>query len=149
MMFKVLERPQFSAAQSALFPVYFGMQSLLPVVMAVTYPGSGGLMGGPAGLAGVFDAPNRWTVLVPLALMASSGLLNLVVMLPAVKECMAARRAQEKKDGRKAYDPPPHSPEMASLNSRFGRLHGISSLLNLGTFLVTIRYAFTLAARFE
>lgn len=53
----------------------------------------------------------------------------------------------EKKDGKKSYDAPPHSQDMAALNKRFGKSHGISSLLNLGTFVATLAYGFTLAAR--
>jgi len=36
---------------------------------------------------------------------------------------------------------------MVALNKRFGMLHGISSLLNLGTFIATVVYGFTLADR--
>lgn len=53
----------------------------------------------------------------------------------------------EKKDGKKSYDPAPHSQEMQALNKRFGKMHGISSLLNLGTFIATIAYGFTLGSR--
>ncbi|KAG7105583.1 hypothetical protein HYQ44_015041 [Verticillium longisporum] len=37
--------------------------------------------------------------------------------------------------------------EMQALNKRFGKMHGISSLLNLGTFIATIAYGFTLGSR--
>jgi hypothetical protein len=53
----------------------------------------------------------------------------------------------EKKDGKKAYDAGPHSPEMQALNKRFGILHGVSSLLNLGTLITTVLYGFTLSSR--
>jgi hypothetical protein len=46
-----------------------------------------------------------------------------------------------------SYDPPPHSPGMQALNKKFGMLHGISSLLNLGTFVACVAYGFTLAGR--
>jgi len=53
----------------------------------------------------------------------------------------------ERKDGKKSYDAPPHSQEMMALNKRFSMLHGISSLLNLGTFIASVAYGVTLAAR--
>lgn len=36
---------------------------------------------------------------------------------------------------------------MRALNSKFGMLHGISSLLNLATIVAAIAYGFTLGAR--
>ena len=53
----------------------------------------------------------------------------------------------EKKDGKKSYDAPPHSQEMVALNKRFGMLHGVSSLLNLGTLVATVVYGITLSSR--
>jgi hypothetical protein len=55
----------------------------------------------------------------------------------------------ERKDGKKSYDPPPHSQEMLKLNKKFAKLHGISSLLNLTTFIASIIYGITLSARIE
>ena len=54
----------------------------------------------------------------------------------------------EKKDGKRSYDAAPHSDEMAALNKRFGKLHGISSLLNLVTLISTVVYGFHLSAVF-
>jgi hypothetical protein len=53
----------------------------------------------------------------------------------------------EKKDGKKSYDAPPHSQEMLALNRQFGMLHGISSLLNMATFVATVVYGVTLSSR--
>jgi hypothetical protein len=53
----------------------------------------------------------------------------------------------EKKDGKSAYDKPPHSVEIAALNRRFLMLHGISSLLNLGSLAATVVYGVTLSSR--
>jgi hypothetical protein len=47
---------------------------------------------------------------------------------------MFQRHKLEKSEG-KTYNEPGVSPEMKALNSRFGMLHGISSLLNLGAVL--------------
>lgn len=57
------------------------------------------------------------------------------------------RRKQEDKDGKRSWDPPPHSQEMAALNKKFGMLHGISSMLNVVNFVATVVYGVTLAGR--
>lgn len=53
----------------------------------------------------------------------------------------------ETRDGKKSYDAGPHSTEMEKLNRSFGKMHGISSLINLGALISTVWYGFTLAAR--
>lgn len=54
-------------------------------------------------------------------------------------------RFTETRDGKKYYDEGPKSAEMQRLNASFGKLHGISSALNLlGTFAM-IYYGATLA----
>lgn len=53
----------------------------------------------------------------------------------------------ERKDGKKSYDAGPHSQEMQALNKKFSMLHGVSSLLNLGSFIGAVAYGVTLASR--
>lgn len=89
--FKVLERPQFAILQRALFPAYFGIQTIFPVVLALTYPGSRISTGG---LRGVLDEYNRWGVLVPLATAFATGLVNWAYYLPATNAVTAKRRDQ-------------------------------------------------------
>lgn len=48
--------------------------------------------------------------------------------------------ASESRDGKRSYDPPPHSKEMRALNKKFARVHGISSLVNMVTLAATIYY---------
>ncbi|KAK0621248.1 hypothetical protein B0T17DRAFT_533397 [Bombardia bombarda] len=144
--FQMLARPQFAILMAKLFPVYFSMQTALPVVLALTYPATTTTPSG-GGVAGVLDVANRWTVLVPIAAMFATALANLAVVGPATTRCMDDRKMQERKDGKKSYDGPPHSQEMTALNKKFAILHGVSSLLNLGSFIATVVYGFTLAAR--
>ena len=158
---------------SHLFPVYFAMQSALPVLLALTYPGSGHPFGARAGLAGVLARGNRWSVLAPLVGAWLCAVVNWGVVGPVTTGVMEKRRVQgmflflflfvfggvgelladrwvwwtEKKDGKKSYDAPPHSQEMVALNKRFGMLHGVSSLLNLGTLVATVVYGVTLSSR--
>ena len=93
-LFRTLPRPQFSASQTKLFPIYFGIQTGLPAILALTYPGGNGVLSGPSGLSGVLDAGNRSSVLIPLAAVFISGFVNMVVLYPAVQKVMAERRAQ-------------------------------------------------------
>ena len=53
----------------------------------------------------------------------------------------------ETRDGKKSYDDGPHSMEMLKLNSSFGKMHGISSLINLGALIATCWYGVSLAER--
>jgi hypothetical protein len=54
-----------------------------------------------------------------------------------------------KRDGKEWFAEGPHSEEMRSLNKKFGILHGISSLLNLATFIGAVVYGFNLGARVQ
>lgn len=54
-----------------------------------------------------------------------------------------------KRDGKEWYDPGPQSDAMRALSKRFGMLHGISSLLNLGCFIAAVVYGFTLGGRIQ
>jgi hypothetical protein len=139
------------------------MQTALPVVLAVTYPAG---LTTPSGVAGLLDVSNRWSALVPIATMFVTALANMAVIGPATTKCMRDRKSQgefppfclysnvsvadvvaERKDGKKSYDPPPHSQEMVALNKKFGKLHGISSLLNMATFVASIVYGVSLSRR--
>ena len=118
------------------------MQTALPAVLALTFPGS---VGTSTGLSGVMSEQNRWSSLLPLGSMFLAGLSNLVYIGPATTRVMKQRKHQETRDGKKSYDQPPHSAEMQRLNRRFGALHGVSSLVNLLGFLATVWYGGTIA----
>ena len=92
-MFKTVSRHSFSAIQTGLFPIYFGIQTAVPVILALTYP-SNALFGVPAGVAGVLHETGRWTSLAPLSTIFITGLVNLVVLLPLVNKVMKERRGQ-------------------------------------------------------
>jgi hypothetical protein len=92
-MFRTVERPAFSAIQSNLFPIYFGLQTGLPIVLALTFPGST-LLGIQSSIPGLLDASNRWGSLVPILTIFVTGLTNLTVLLPVVTKVMKDRRGQ-------------------------------------------------------
>ncbi|KAH7328575.1 hypothetical protein B0I35DRAFT_403915 [Stachybotrys elegans] len=146
-MFRTVTRPAFSAVQSKLFPIYFGMQTAIPIVLALTFPGST-LLGVPSGVSGLLDASSR-SSLVSIASMFATGLLNLAVFLPATLKIMKDRRGQVKRDGKEWYAEGPHSQEMQALNKKFGMIHGLSSLCNLASFVALVAYGFALGARLQ
>ncbi|KAA6407898.1 MAG: hypothetical protein FRX48_08249 [Lasallia pustulata] len=148
--YKALPRPQFSSLQQAIFPIYFSMQTALPVVLALTVPGEMTPLGRtPSGLGGFLAEKNRTGVLVPILTTFATSLTNLLFIGPATTRIMRERKHQETRDGKKSYDSPPHSKEMARMNKQFARMHGISSLLNVGGLLATVWYGITIAERLQ
>ncbi|TVY18688.1 hypothetical protein LARI1_G002902 [Lachnellula arida] len=126
---------------------FFQHPNRTAVVLALTYPGSRNPLGPSSSLSGTLAESNRWSVLAPLATVFVGGLVNLVYVGPATTRIMRERKVQESKDGKKSYDPAPHSKEMQQLNRAFGKMHGVSSLVNLGALIATIWYGFSLAER--
>ncbi|KAK2592907.1 hypothetical protein QQS21_009402 [Conoideocrella luteorostrata] len=147
-LFKTMERPVFGAAMGNIFPIYFGMQTAIPIILALTFPGNT-LLGVSSGIPGILDASNRWPSLAPIATMFLTGLLNLVVLLPATNKVIKDRSGQGKRDGKEWHVEGPHSEEMRALSKKFGMLHGISSLLNLTTIISAVAYGFTLGSRLQ
>lgn len=92
-LFKNVERPVFSAVQGKMFPIYFALQTALPVVLALTFPGSS-LQGFTTGISGLLDATNRWGSFFPVTAMFVAGLLNLTVLLPASQKVIKQRQGQ-------------------------------------------------------
>jgi len=92
--YKALPRPQFTALQQKIFPIYFSLQTALPVVLALTYPGSRTGLGTASGYQGIFAEPSRGSVLVPLATIFVTGLANLTFIGPATTNIMKERKHQ-------------------------------------------------------
>ncbi|KAJ5888426.1 hypothetical protein N7495_008467, partial [Penicillium taxi] len=143
--FRTLPRPQFANLQAAIFPIYFNLQAALPVIVALTATRHGDALG----FSGLIAPENRYTTLLPMAAVAITGLINQVFLRPLTIKIMRERKHQENRDGKKSYDPEPHSKEMAALNKRFGRVHGISSLVNLVSLIATVWYGAVLSKRLE
>ncbi|OQE28675.1 hypothetical protein PENSTE_c003G01505 [Penicillium steckii] len=143
--FRALPRPQFASLQTAIFPVYFSMQTALPVVVALTASRGGQALG----LSGLVAPENRLNTFLPMATVAITGLINMFVLRPLTVNIMRERKHQETRDGKRSYDPAPHSKEMVALNKRFGRLHGMSSLVNMVSFIATVYYGAVMSKRLE
>jgi hypothetical protein len=146
--FRALPRAQFATLQTAIVPKYFATQTVLPMLMALTFPSEQTAIGMRAGgFAGVFHESNRFNVLVPLATIFVTSLVNLAYFGPATTRCMRLRKHQETRDGKKSYDSGPHSSEMEKLNKEFSFLHGSSTLVNMVGWVSMLWYAFVLGAR--
>jgi p-aminobenzoyl-glutamate transporter AbgT len=122
------------------------LQSGLPLALALTYPGSFGTL---SSISGVISEQNQLSVLLPLTLITVSGLANLLYFTPLVNKTMKERLHQESIDGKKSYDAPPHSQKMTELNKKFGKLHGLSTLINLGAVIATLAYGVVLGGRLQ
>lgn len=88
--FRSLPRPQFAQLQTATFPIYFSLQSTLPVVVALTASKGGQILG----LSGLLDPENRFTTLVPMATAVVTGLANMFVLRPLTVNVMRERKKQ-------------------------------------------------------
>ena len=148
--YRALSRPQFSTLQAALTPVYFALQTALPVLMALTYPGVKSLTATEASsLRGLLQEQNRYTVLAPIATICALNAINLLWAGPVTTRIMKERKHQETRDGKKYYDQGTQSKEMQRLNRAFGRMHGVSAVTNLVGLGVTVFYGFLLAERLQ
>ena len=118
--YTALPRAQFSTLQQAIFPPYFGksghpakldigavltfiiaLQTVLPLILAFTWPGERAASLGTAvvartsaGYHGLMEESNVWTALLPVAVMCGTSLLNLVVLGPATTKVMRERKHQ-------------------------------------------------------
>lgn len=98
--FRTLPRVQFGRLQSATVPVFFSIQTILPLVMALTYPGNklaqvaGESLRANSGISGVLAEENRYTVLLPIALLLVTSAANLFILGPATTKTMKERHHQ-------------------------------------------------------
>jgi hypothetical protein len=76
--------------QTAIFPVYFSMQTALPVVVALTASRGGQALG----LSGLVAPENRYNTLLPMATVAITGLINMFVLRPLTVKTMRERKHQ-------------------------------------------------------
>nr|OQO16121.1 hypothetical protein B0A51_16495 [Rachicladosporium sp. CCFEE 5018] len=149
--YKALPRASFSTLQQAIFPPYFSLQSALPILLALTWPGdkiagvAGRELRKDSGWAGILSGENFWVAGVPVALMFLTSAVNLVWFGPATTKILRERKHQEQRremvrdTGIKAITRPRFK--------NFNILHGIASATNLvGTF-AALYYGAVLAER--
>lgn len=118
--FKVLARDQFSSLQSKVFPGFFAMQGVSPILLALTSPMT--LAMAPA---------------VALSAASVSGLINLFWLLPWNRKVKEQRLIVKEK-----YKDDPEQLEKvdAPLRKEFGKSHGISLLFNLTNMVSMLVY---------
>lgn len=111
--FRALSYESFATLQHAIFPKYFGFQTVASAALLLSTP---------------FAATTlSYTALgIPLA----TALINSLYLGPASNRLIKQRLAQAEAEG-KSHKDPNASPEMKRMNKQFGKLHGISVLLNL------------------
>ncbi|KAJ7275403.1 hypothetical protein B0H12DRAFT_1087104 [Mycena haematopus] len=128
--YKTLARPQFGQLQHKTFPVYFvlslGLASTLLGFWTVNHPAVTTHYTNPL----VADVAQAY--ILALVLLAQGS--NYFIIGPLTSKTMFERMKLEKDEG-KGYTEPGVSDKMKGLNRRFGMLHGISSLANLGAVL--------------
>ena len=124
-MFQNLPRHTFGRLQSKLFPAYFRFSSLC--IVGAIYAS------GKISSIGYENSQSLVIILVTI-------LLNLFYFEPQTTKVMYERHVVERKLGTgheigvlKPADPKKaNDPELKALSKKFGMLHGISTLLNLG-----------------
>ncbi|KAK5110052.1 hypothetical protein LTR62_006296 [Meristemomyces frigidus] len=101
--FSCLPRPQFATLQITLLPAFFSLQTALPVLLALTWPGKKiagvggtGVLRGGDGVSGLMRREEGffWTALVPIAMMFSTSALNLILLGPWTTSIMRKRKHQ-------------------------------------------------------
>jgi len=130
--YKSLPRPMFSILQHRTFPVYFVTTIFLSAGMLGLWVQSHPAVQIPAHALrpDIADVAQAYA----LATVFLSQSLNYFVVGPLTSRIMFQRQKLEKEEG-KSYNEPNVSAEMKALNAKFGSLHGISSLANMGAVL--------------
>ncbi|CCM01621.1 uncharacterized protein FIBRA_03682 [Fibroporia radiculosa] len=131
--FRALPRHQFGALQHRIFPVYFVMSIIMSSGLLALWTRSH-----PAVLAHlsqplVADVAQAYSLASVLLFQGA----NYFVVGPLTSKTMFQRQKLEKEEG-KAYNEAGVSTAMKALNSRFGMLHGASSLANLFSVVVLL-----------
>jgi len=120
----------FGALQHRTFPVYFAMSIALNLGMLGMWTWSHPDVAIHILRPNVADVAQAYAL---LSVLLSHG-LNYFVVGPMTSSTMFQRHKLEKAEG-KSYNEPGVSAEMKALNVKFGSLHGISSLANMGAVI--------------
>lgn len=128
--YRTLPRQQFGALQHKTFPVYFVKSIALSAGLLTIW-----ILNHPDVLKH-YARPNIADVAQAYALLTVflSQSFNYFVIGPMTSKTMFKRHRLEKEEG-KSYNESGVSSQMKALNRKFGMLHGISSLANLGAVI--------------
>jgi hypothetical protein len=130
--YKSLPRAMFGTLQHKTFPIYFVISILLSAGMLGLWTWLHPVVQVPAHILrpDIADVAQAYA----LAVVFLSQGLNYFVIGPLTSKIMFQRYKLEKEEG-KTYNEPGISAEMKALNTKFGSLHGISSLVNMGAVI--------------
>ncbi|CAN6619415.1 hypothetical protein TRVA0_007S03246 [Trichomonascus vanleenenianus] len=129
MAYRVLPYKEFSMLQHKIFPPYFAFQTIAAAFLYVSSP-----------------TPLDCTAKTTLAIAFFSGLVNSLVLGPKSNKLIVARNEQVEAEG-KSHKDPTASETMKKLNKQFGKLHGISVVINLGLWISMLTYGINLTER--
>lgn len=121
--FKKLEREQFSILQHNIFPMFFQMQAISPVILGLTAP-----------IALTTGA------IASLVTASVSGALNYLVLLPVTRGIKEERKKIANELSGEELEL-----KDAPLRKSFGQSHGLSLLLNMTNVLGTLAYGIYLS----
>ncbi|KAF8898434.1 hypothetical protein BD779DRAFT_1483923 [Infundibulicybe gibba] len=128
--FKTLPRQQFGNLQHKTFPIYFVISIILSSSLLTLWTYSHPAVITHILSPSIADVAQAYTL---ASVMLNQG-FNYFVIGPLTSKTMFQRHRLEKEEG-KVYNEPGVSAEMKKLNRRFGMLHGVSSLANLGAVI--------------
>ncbi|KAK1826244.1 hypothetical protein QBC39DRAFT_364803 [Podospora conica] len=125
-----------------IYPPYFMLQTVGTVVMALTFPSSGGVMA-------LWWPGNRWQVMFPMACMFVTGFSNWTAVLPAAIEY--SLQIDELEDQVDAAKDESTRAKIRSLveakRTNYLRLQALGGVLNAGTMFGAVAYGLTLSSR--
>ncbi|KAG8769341.1 hypothetical protein FRC12_005016 [Ceratobasidium sp. 428] len=140
--YRALPRQQFGILQFKTFPIFFStstaITALLLGIWAMSHPE---VRTAPLNL-GSSVVVQAWLLIFALVSHAS----NLLYLGPRTSEVMFKRHRLERSE-KKQYSDPTASAEMKALNKQFGMLHGVSSLVNLFSFLCMLAHGVWIGSR--
>ncbi|KAG7191514.1 uncharacterized protein KQ657_003109 [Scheffersomyces spartinae] len=117
--FQELERSQFSKVQSKVFPIYFLGQTVAPIIIGLT--------------SAIKLCPFTKGA---LAVLSFCGALNCFWLLPVCRSIKEERVALEK-EGK----------DTSEVTKRFGKFHGISTLVNMLSIISLGAYGYGLGCK--
>lgn len=121
--FKVLPRKEFGILQHHLLGPYFIAQSVAPIVIGLTAP---------------YTIPTFG--LVSLGISSLGGLINNFYCLPVSRKLKADKEALLESNGNVETE------EVKTLAKQFGKVHGISMLINVISIASLTAYGFVLTS---
>jgi len=134
--YQALPMAQFTTLQKRVFPMYFSIQAILGLAVALSYP--------PQSLKSL---ARHWKEAIPIVATLAMSLLNVFIVGPKTQKAMIDRIHQETRDGRKYNDLENQSAEMKTINRQFKTVHAMSIHVNLIAIIATVWYGIVLGSK--